>query len=159
MTLTADHLRAFLHYDPDTGIFTRRVKWGRRNVGDKPGSISKYGYLQIGVGGRTYTAQRLAWLYVHGEWPVGVIDHINRDKLDNRLCNLRSINHSRNAHNRPAKTEHRGVYYKPIRKGRPNLKPWEADASVDGLRVWLGRFATKEEAILARKKFCDSFGL
>ena len=163
MTLTADQLRSVLHYDPDTGVFTRLVKWGSRDVGDKPGSVSKYGYLQIGVCGRTYTAQRLAWLYIHGEWPSGVIDHINRDKLDNRLANLRNVNYSRNAHNTALSerniTEHRGVYYKPVRKGRPNLKPWEADVSIDRKRKWLGRFATKEEAILARKQFCDSVGL
>lgn len=93
-------VRATLHYDAETGAFTRKIAWGGRPVGSKVGSLNTVGYWQIGVCGRTYTAQRLAWYYVHGEWPEDDIDHINRDKLDNRLANLRIISRSENLKNR-----------------------------------------------------------
>ena len=94
-------LRATLHYDPDTGKFTRKIARGSKAVGDEPGSFNPVGYWQIGVCGRTYTAQRLAWYYTTGEWPEHDIDHINRDKLDNRIANLRAISRSENLKNRP----------------------------------------------------------
>lgn len=94
-------LRATLLYDPDTGVFTRAITRGSLAAGTKAGSLNRVGYWQIGVCGRTYTAQRLAWFYVHGDWPDGDIDHINRDKLDNRIANLRVISRSENLRNRP----------------------------------------------------------
>lgn len=93
-------LRATLLYDPDTGVFTRAISRGSYAVGTIAGSLNKSGYWQIGVCGRTYTAQRLAWYYAHGEWPDDDIDHINRDKLDNRLINLRVVSRSENLRNR-----------------------------------------------------------
>jgi hypothetical protein len=85
--LTAERLRELLNYDPDTGVFTWRVRpVHSHRVGDIAGSVrTTRGYRLIGVAGRVYKAHRLAWLYMMGEWPKDQIDHINRDPSDNRF--------------------------------------------------------------------------
>ena len=86
-------LRLYLPYDPETGNFTRRGE-------SKPsGRIATKGYRQIAFDGTRFMALRLAWFYIHGEWPNGQIDHINQDKEDNRLCNLRVVSNKQNQEN------------------------------------------------------------
>jgi len=67
------------------------------------------------VGGRRYLAHRLAWLYATGDWPVGEIDHINQDRRDNRLANLRPVERIHNSWNRGIqrnnKSGHLGVFW------------------------------------------------
>ena len=83
-----------VHYDPETGVFTRR------KTGKACGRQSVDGYIYIVIKGCSYKAHRLAWFYVHGSWPIFVIDHINRDRADNRIVNLRDVPQSINAQNR-----------------------------------------------------------
>jgi hypothetical protein len=98
-SITQKELKELLHYDPDTGIFTRKVQAGPHPVGSVAGRKDSIGYSQIGVSGRRYMTHRLAWLYVYGEFPNGEIDHINRDKSDNGIANLRVVNRSQNLQN------------------------------------------------------------
>jgi hypothetical protein len=91
--LTAERLRERLHYDAETGVFTRRVGSGHAHAGDMAGSVHSTGYVRIGIDGGKYTAHCLAWLYVHGVWPSDQIDHINRNRSDNRIANLRQRRH------------------------------------------------------------------
>src|SRR5690606_5927947 len=95
--LTAARLRELLHYDPETGIFiwlpkpqsafskSRHHKAAyTRYAGKVAGSLKKRGYCYIKIDGVMYGAHRLAWLYVHGCWPLNQIDHMNRQRADNR---------------------------------------------------------------------------
>jgi hypothetical protein len=99
--LTAARLRELLHYDPETGAWTRLVSTSnhRARVGDNAGGVTGT-YVKIRVDVRQYPAHRLAWLYMTGAWPKHEIDHINGDRLDNRWCNLRPANDAEQARNK-----------------------------------------------------------
>src|ERR1700724_777328 len=100
-SITAARLREILHYDPETGIFTWRVRTSNRaNVGATAGCICANGYPQTSIDGHRYSMHRLAWLYVTGEWPGAETDHRNGDKTDNRFCNLRPATKAENGRNR-----------------------------------------------------------
>ena len=148
--LTAEYLRSILHYDQETGIFTWKVRTARRvKVGDVAGCQNGLGYLRIMVCSRRYKAHRLAWLYIHGSWPNGQIDHINRDRSDNRIANLRDVTHKQNQQNRSKSSNntsgHPGVYwYKRDSK-------WQVKITHNKKDIHLGYFATLEEALSARK--------
>ena len=94
--LTRDRLLTELHYDLDTGLFTRRVaRCNRVKVGDVAGGVSSKGEVQIRVFGRLYMAHQLAWLYVTGVWPEHEIDHRNLDRTNNAWENLRAARTTR----------------------------------------------------------------
>lgn len=86
--LNAEQLRAEYSYDPQTGVFTRIDKTRRVGKDGLPGAVFE-GYRRLFVGGRYHRAHRLAWLYVYGRWPDHPLDHINGDRGDNRIENLR----------------------------------------------------------------------
>lgn len=97
--LTQARLKELLTYDENTGVFTRikSVQGSGYRVGNKPNGT---GYLPVCIDYKSYLQHRLAWLYVHGEFPDGHIDHINRVKTDNRLCNLRVVTDFENSQNK-----------------------------------------------------------
>lgn len=108
--LSSSLLRRLLHYDPDTGEFmwleSPRKGWAGKST---KGSPTTGGYLQILVLGHPYRAHRLAWLYMTGVWPIGEIDHRNRDRTDNRWDNLREVCRSAQCRNRGSKVGVSGV--------------------------------------------------
>lgn len=90
--LTAEAIRALLRYEPETGHFYWLLNRGSKiKAGQRAGAVSSEGYCQISIYDRLYRAHRLVWLYVHGEWPSQTIDHIDGNRLNNRLDNLRDV--------------------------------------------------------------------
>jgi hypothetical protein len=88
--LTQARLKELLHYDPETGVFTRKFRWGEsRDIGSVIGYKTDRGYVEIVLDSTKYRAHRLAWFYVHGVWPSAEIDHRDTDRANNRLTNLR----------------------------------------------------------------------
>ena len=142
--LTQARLKELIDYDPETGEFTHRQSRGGSREGDRAGSLDPLGYWKIGVGGVQIRAHRLAWLYVHGVMPSR-IDHIDMNRRNNRIGNLRIASRSENAANGGAHVDNKcglkGVSYLPNRK-----KPWRATIMCRGKWKFLGYRATAEEA-------------
>lgn len=147
-SITADELRSILHYNPLTGVFTRRKSAGGRLAGSVAGSLNSHGYMQVGVLKRLYMAHRLAWLYVYGTWPKNQIDHINRSRADNRIANLRDVTSQQNLCNAGTYNTNtsgrKGVYWVK-RDSR-----WRACIVNKGRYLSLGYFGTQAEAVSAR---------
>jgi len=100
IALNAEIVRTFLEYDRESGIFRWRVSPNRRiPVGTIAGTETR-GRVQIKICGRLHRAHRLAWLYVYGKWPDKCIDHIDGNATNNRINNLRDVDHSVNNSNR-----------------------------------------------------------
>lgn len=148
--LNQETLKRHLSYDASTGLFTRLVaKSNSIKVGDIAGSKDKNGYITLMVEGKLYKGHRLAWLYVHGNWPMHEIDHINGKKDDNRLCNLRDVEKWVNQHNRGANKTNTSGFKGVGRKG----KKWSAVIKINKKTHWLGVFETAELANAARQNY------
>jgi hypothetical protein len=139
--LTQDILKSLLRYDPDTGCFCWRERRGSSHAGKLAGSLHSRGCVHISIFKKLHKAHRLAWLYVHGEWPDGEIDHINGVPNDNRICNLRVVTRSENMQN--TRRRYKGVTFK---RGY-----WRARISLDNHQIFLGQFKNREDALAARK--------
>jgi hypothetical protein len=141
--LTQERLREILDYDPMTGVFTARIaRSSNLPVGAIAGCLRANGYITISICNQSYYGHRLAWLYVHGRWPDGEIDHINCIPSDNRLANLREATRAQNSRNMP-------VFRNNIcgKKGvSKRAGKWRANITKNKRRVHLGYFDTPEEA-------------
>jgi hypothetical protein len=136
-------LQALLSYNPQTGLFYWNPRRGCQT--SKPvGCDNGYGYLRIIVDGKTYYAHRLAWFYMTGEWPEHEIDHINGDRADNRIANLRPATPTENQHNRnkPPRNNKSGAVGVSWHQ---RAGKWQAHFA----RRYLGVFPTKEAAASA----------
>ena len=132
--ITQQRLKEFLDYNPDTGVFTWRESYFPSKIG-KPAGGPFRGYLRLMVDGKLYLCHRLAWLYVHGDWPTETIDHINGIKSDNRIKNLRAVSHMENCQNRPLRKDNSsgisGVCWDK------SSNHWRATIAVNGKRKHL----------------------
>lgn len=90
LPLTVEHLKEIVDYDPNSGLFTWKIRIGpRAKIGQTAGTVSGRAKTRMMcVDGNDVSSPRLAWFYVYGKWPIGVIAHINGDTLDDRIDNL-----------------------------------------------------------------------
>ena len=147
--LTQEKLKTLLSYDPDTGVFTNQVTRNpRAKAGTPAGALTSEGYIAFQINGAKIYAHRAVWLYVHGVWPEKEIDHINRNRADNRLVNLRQASRLNNSHNtgKHAKNTsgHKGVTW------HPKNKKWQVQMSANNKTFYIGQFACLSDAVQAR---------
>lgn len=147
--ITQSILALNLSYDPATGVFTWLQQCGRVKPGEIAGTISSNGYVQIRIKGRIYLAHRLAWLCMHGEMPALMLDHINMNKQDNRIANLRLANKSQNSQNTLASAANTSGY-KGVSWSKQSKK-WRASIKVNQKAKHLGFFELPEDAYAAYK--------
>lgn len=143
--LTQEYLKSRLKYEPETGHFYWLAphKHHPRLVGQIAG-CNREGYIVIRLQGFSYAAHRLAWLYVYGHMPTET-DHINRDKADNRISNLRDCKHSENVKNHSKLTNGSGLPVGVRRMG----KRYQARITCNGKIYYLGCFSTADKASAA----------
>lgn len=152
--------RVFLRYEPNTGQFfylnpeakffhssADWKSWTANNAGKRAGGSNSDGYIQLVIRGRSVPAHRYAWYCVHGCWP-DLIDHLNGDPADNRIENLRDVDHSTNRMNQRRRSDNQsgvtGVFF-DARKSR-----WIAHICERGNRRQLGSYKEKSEAVAVR---------
>lgn len=144
-------LHEILHYDPNSGVFTWAVN-GKRNakykIGDVAGAIHIDGYIVISFMSQSFSAHRLAWLYVYGEFPKNQIDHIDRDKQNNRINNLRDVSIAVNAQNTTrSDNTYTGIVGVICERFD---KVWVASIMLNGKSIYLGHHKTLLNAAKAR---------
>ncbi len=155
--MTTEELSSLLDYNPDTGVFTWRVsRRGHVKAGDVAGKVNSQGYCQIKVGGVSYMAHRLAWMFVNGQFPSEEIDHINRNPLDNRASNLREARRIENCRNVGGWSNKKSGLPQGVTYDKSRGK-FMARASCNGVSKNLGRFDSAEEAGKAAKKARTEF--
>ncbi|EOJ0063283.1 TPA: HNH endonuclease signature motif containing protein [Pseudomonas aeruginosa] len=148
--LTAQRLQEVVIYEPETGLFTWRQTLSNRAItGRQAGTIDARGYLVIKIDGKRHQANRLAWIYVHGRLPNGVVDHFDGVLTNNRISNLREVPQSTNTKNNKVSKNntsgHPGVYLNK-RTGRWYAQIWDSMKCIH-----LGNFIDKADAVAARK--------
>lgn len=166
--LSMEYIDEALSYDPDTGviIWKRRPlshfnsdvamrRFNTKHEGVVAGSKSQ-GYCKIRLNGKDYWAHRLSWILTYGEWPRHDIDHINHNRSDNRISNLREAPGPTNHRNRSTGKNNTsgffGVYW------CKQKKRWTAQIRANGKRIHLCRNKDLFEAICARKSAENKYG-
>jgi hypothetical protein len=146
--LTQARLKELLHYDPATGVFRNACQRGQRGApGAITGCVNSRGYMQITLTGKCYRAHRLAWLYEYGVFPVADTDHIDQDKTNNRIVNLRAATRSENKQNvglqRNNTSGYKGVVW------AKHVSKWRAEIKLNRKLWHLGYFTDVVDATAA----------
>lgn len=141
--ITQAEIKRRLRYEQNAGEFfwVDPTKYHAQLAGARAGTV-RGGYAVIKLNGRAYRAHRLAWLYVYGHMPE-MIDHINGNRLDNRIANLRPCTMSENAKNHGGRRKKSGT---PPGVRKTSSGKYCARIRVDGVAIHIGTFAAPSTA-------------
>lgn len=159
--LTQQDVQQLLDYDSTTGLLYWKTRspdlfnnqrlcnsWNAQYAGKEAfTSDNGRGYKQGTINNKLYKAHRIIFLMNYGYWP-DQIDHIDQNRSNNRLSNLREVSNTENQKNARKRVDNTsgktGVTWNKL------VNAWYARIGVNGVKVTIGRFDTKEEAIKAR---------
>ena len=148
--LDLNEVRDKLEYNPKTGELTWKKHYFSSYIGKIAGSKQPNRSINIKFNGVMFKAHRLIWFHQYGKWPEGIIDHIDGNKHNNRLENLRVVDYYTNNQNAKMRKDNtsgvKGVFFHK-RNGR-----YHSSINIMGIKHHLGYFKNKEEAIKARIK-------
>lgn len=162
MEVDINKLREMLRYNAETGRLFWKTRplssfatehagkvWNSHFVGAEAGSIHTDGYRHVEIGRRKFLSHRIVWALVYGVWPEGFIDHIDHNRMNNKISNLRVVTRVENNRNASLRADNTsgavGVRW------HKNSRKWEARVGVSGRLHYLGLFAKFDDAVLARK--------
>lgn len=149
--ITQDRLKELFDYN--NGKLIRKIGVKGSSKGTIIGTVKPIGYRVATVDNNQYRVHKLIWLYHHGYLP-NELDHINRERDDNRIENLRECTHQQNLGNSKARTGR----YKGVSLCKQTQK-WKAQISINGTTQNLGRYHTPGEAALVyNEKAKENFG-
>lgn len=143
---TQEYLRETFDYSPCTGELVWKVwRGGTAKVGTVAGKAKgSHGYGRVSIYGRHQSIHRIIWLWWYGEWPYEDIDHINGDRKDNRIANLRTCTRRENTQNAVVRSD--STNSKKGVKFHPDSGRWSARIGLYGKSYYLGSFDTEAEA-------------
>lgn len=161
--VNASQLHELLDYDQSSGALTWRKRdicwfksrrdceaWNTRYAGKPANHLHKFGYVVIRLFGRPYKGHRIAYAMYHGRWPALQIDHINGDKADNRIANLREVDNRTNAMN--TKTHRHNTSGVSGVHWSTRDKKWIARIGTTKAGSFIGAFKSFDDAVSARKR-------
>lgn len=159
MMVDQNDVKEFLSYEPSTGVFIWVKGYRNRNVGKIAGFIDYEGYRQITFKGRIWRAHHLAWLYMFGSLPASSIDHIDGDRSNNSIANLREVTFAGNSQNQ--RIAHKDSKFGKLGVDKlTHRKLFRARIQCEGKRITLGYFKTPEEAhqtyLMAKRAFHET---
>lgn len=140
-----DEIISRFKYDPYTGVLTYIKSNNHKNVGDSAGYLHKSGYLVVKVNNISLKVHRIAWFLYHNEDANGMIDHINGNRCDNRMSNLRVVSFQDNSKNRGNNKNNTSGAKGVVKKGNK----YYARIGFNGVKLFIGSFNTLEEAEVA----------
>jgi len=139
--LEVEYLNRLFKYDPSSGKLTRIISTSHRvKIGDEVGTVNHYGYKVVSILNHKYQVHRIVWAMTHGTWPIDQIDHINGNRSDNRIENLRDVTCRDNKLNLPI---HRAGRLFGCTK---NKNKWQVQICIGKKYKYIGLFATEQEA-------------
>lgn len=167
-------VRQLLDCDPEKGTLTWKARpasmfdggkrsdplsrariWNSKHAGKPAFTAERNGYLVGRLFYRTTMAHHVVWAFCYGEWPPS-LDHINGDGKDNRIANLRAATPMVNSQNQSRRHDNKsgvtGVIW------LPKFRRWQASIKVNYRNIYLGRYPSFEEAVIARKQGEERFG-
>ena len=147
--MTPQEVRTVFAYTPENGLLLWNIDTCKTKTGDVAGGLSN-GYIQVKYKQRKYMVHRIIWCYVHGDWPKQMIDHIDGDRSNNRIENLRDVSNAKNQYNRHRlnknnSTGHMGIIY------RKRGDAYIVQITVLGAKKYIGYYKTLFDAIVARQ--------